>query len=225
MSNSAFLHAAALPLPDGCQMFLLRHGATANNVAQPPRLQGRGSNPGLSADGLRQAEETAELLARVSLAAVYASPLVRALETAERLALPHRLTVQTVPELIECDVGLWEGRTWPDIERDDADYHAAFRADPATHGYAGGENLTQVAQRVGPAFASLLQKHSGGNIAVVGHNIVNRCYLAEQLGIPLARARDRLVQHNCGVNLIRQRGGKTQVAALNAIWHLSVWEA
>lgn len=216
--------AAQPPAADVCQMFLLRHGATANNTAHPPRIQGRASDAGLSDDGRRQAEETARLLAAASLSAVYASPLRRAIETAERLAQPHGLAVQVVPELVECDVGRWEGRTWPDIERDEAAYHALFRDDPATHGYAGGENLRQVLDRVAPAFARLLAAHLGQNIAVVGHNIVNRCYLAGLLDVPLARARDRLVQHNCGLNLIRARGGRASVVMFNAVWHLSRWE-
>lgn len=224
MSHPFLLHAAATPLADVCQMFLLRHGATANNVAQPPRIQGRGSDPGLSEEGRRQADEAARLLAGVPLAAVFASPMRRSLETAERVAAPHGLVVQTVAELVECDVGRWEGRTWPEVERDDAEYHALFRADPALHGYAGGENLSQVLARIKPALDGVLGKHGGANIAVVGHNIVNRCYLADALGIPLARARDRLVQHNCGVNLIRHRAGKSSVVTLNAVWHLSRWE-
>lgn len=216
--------AAAAPPADVCQMFLLRHGATANNVAQPPRIQGRGSDAGLSDDGRRQADETARLLAGVPLGAVFASPLRRAVETAELLAQRQSLTVQTRPELVECDVGRWGGRTWPEVERDDAEYHALFRADPAAHGYAGGENLGQVLGRVKPALDDLLENNLGRNIAVVGHNIVNRCYLAELLGVPLARARDLLVQHNCGVNLIRRRAGKSQVVMFNAVWHLSRWE-
>lgn len=224
MLHSPLLHAAAAPLADACQMFLLRHGATANNVANPPRIQGRGSDLGLSDEGRRQADETARLLGGIRLAAIFASPLKRAMETAERLAAPHGLPVQTVAELIECDVGKWEGRTWPEIEREDAEYHALFRADPAQYGYAGGENLEQVLARVKPALERALAKHAGANIAVVGHNIVNRCYLADALDIPLARARDRLVQHNCGLNLIRHRAGKSSVVTINAVWHLSRWE-
>ncbi|OHB70966.1 MAG: hypothetical protein A2V70_10280 [Planctomycetes bacterium RBG_13_63_9] len=207
------------PAPDTCWLYLFRHGATANNRARPPRLQGRRSDPALSDEGRRQARQTGALLARVPLANVYSSPLLRARQTAHQIALPRHLSVEVVDDLIEVDVGDWEGRAWDEIERTDTDAYRRFMADASLHPYLGGENLSVVQSRVIPAFERLMAQHLGQTIAAVAHNVVNRAYLTHLLGIPLAQYRS-VPQDNCGLNLIRHRNGKPKLVTVNAITHL-----
>lgn len=212
---------APLPCPrdDTCILYLVRHGATANNMARPPRLQGRRENPGLSDEGQRQARAVAELLAERPITAVYCSPLLRARETSEIIAATHKLTPTTVDDLIEVDVGHWEGRDWGEIERSEPDAYRRFIEDPAAHPYAGGESLSALAARVLPAVDELLQRHLGQAIAVVGHNVVNRVYLATLMQLPLSRARS-IAQENCGVNVIRRRAEIDSLITSNAVFHL-----
>lgn len=202
-----------------CQLYLVRHGATANNQAQPPRLQGCRSDPELSDMGQQQSRQAAELLRCLPLAAVYASPLLRAQQTGTALAEPHGLLVQQIEALTECDVGEWEGRSWVDIEREDPQRFQQFIADSAANPYAGGESLEQVRQRIVPVFDELQQRHAGQAIAVAAHNVVNRVYLAHLLGWPIARARS-IPQSNCGVNLIEFRAGQGTVLTINGAFHL-----
>jgi broad specificity phosphatase PhoE len=204
-------------------MYLLRHGATANNLAQPPLLQGRAQNPQLSPQGRRQAHAAATALADREIAAVYSSPLTRAVETAEFVAKEHALETQTVDAIIEVDVGRWEGGNWKDISKDEPDAYRRFVDDPAMHGYAGGENLGQVADRVRPAFEMLMDQHLGQAIVVVAHNVVNRVYLAGLLAIPVRNARS-ITQDNCGINIIRHRQDKDRIITLNTVLHLPVIE-
>lgn len=201
------------------RLFLLRHGATVANESRPYVLQGRGVNHPLSATGREQAAAASRLLSRYPLAAVYASPLRRAMETAECIAAAHRHPVVPVDALAECDVGRWEGLDWDTVMRDYAEAYAAFMADPATVGYLGGESYADVLSRAAPAMHELLERHEGETIAVVAHNVVNRVLLADLLGLDLKRARD-LSQANCCVNVIRRRDGKAQVVTLNATFHL-----
>lgn len=207
-----------LPRPGRCIVFLIRHGATDNNRANPPRLQGRGVDLSLSPAGEWQAAQVADVLAACPLAAVYASPLKRATETAQRIAARHRLTVGAVPDLMEVDVGEWEGRSWVDIERTEPEAYLRFMTEPDRHGYVGGENLTQVRDRVAPALTELARKHLGEAIAVVGHNVVNRAFLADVLGMPLRRARS-LSQENAGINILRYEND-WKLVTLNSLFHL-----
>lgn len=202
-----------------CIAFLVRHAATINNVARPPRIQGRSDNMGLSKEGQVQAEATARFLAPQPIAKVFSSPLLRATETASIIAQPHALPTTSVAPLHEVDVGRWEGCSWDEIERDEPQLYQLFMTNPATHGYAGGENLTQVQERVQPALQQLFQQNLGSVILVVGHNVVNRVLLASLLHVPVARARG-IDQDNCGVNVIRYRDGKTKVLTTNAAFHL-----
>jgi broad specificity phosphatase PhoE len=204
-------------------LYLVRHGATDNNLSRPPRLQGSRSDPELSATGRRQAEETARLLAGRKINRVYASPLRRAMETAAAIARPHGLGVEPLAAVVECDVGRWEGLSWQEIEARDPEAFRAFVADPAARPYAGGESFDDVRKRAAAALDGLLRGDEGHGIVVVAHNVVNRAWLSGYLNIPLGQARG-IPQANGGVNVLRGGPGGPKLLALNAIFHLSEWE-
>ena len=208
-----------MPESDSTLLYLIRHGATEANERKPSILQGRGLNGCLSERGRRQAAAVAQLLSAFRIDAIYASPMQRAVETAEAIAAAHELAVATDADLTECDVGVWEGMDWASIERQFPDDYRAFRNDSAYAPYLRGESYADVHRRVTPTVERLLERHAGQTIAVVAHNVVNRTYLAGLLGLDLGRAKD-VRQSNCGVNVIRRRDGQTELLTLNAHFHL-----
>jgi broad specificity phosphatase PhoE len=200
-------------------LILLRHAATAANLERPARLQGRRLDLPLAPLGIRQAELTRNLLAMRPFNRIIASPLRRAMQTAEIIAFPRRRAIETVAELIECDVGHWEGMSWEDIHRQDREAYLRFHQNPAAHGYPGGESFSDVAQRVVPFFSKLVEDSAGQTLLVVSHHLVNRVYLANLLGLPPEKA--RLVKlDNCGISVVVHHGTHTQVVTLNAAFHL-----
>lgn len=202
------------PAPKPCWLYLVRHAETANNRVRPRRLQGRRTDPGLSDEGLRQAEATGRFLARLPIDAVYVSPLLRARQTAQAIALPHRLPVEVVDELTEVDVGVWDGLGWDEVQRNDPEAYRRFMADASVHPYLGGENLTTVQDRVVPALEKLMADNVGRTVVAVAHNIVNRTYLAHLLHLPLAEFRT-IPQDNCGINVLRYRDGRVKLVSVN----------
>ena len=208
------------PAPHTCWCYLIRHGATIHNLARPVRLQGRGTDAELSEIGLQQAQQTGRWLADHPIAAVYASPLLRAKQTAEAVAEPHRLAVNLVDDLVEVDVGQWEGRCWDEIEQNDPEGYRRFMEDAGINPYQGGENLVMVQQRVAPVLDRLMAENLGRSIAVVAHNVVNRAYVARLLEINLRHYR-KIPQDNCGVNLLRYRNGEVKLITVNALEHLN----
>ena len=203
-----------------CTLYLIRHGATENNLSNPPRLQGSNANPELSAKGLAQAERTAAQLSQTSIQAVYSSPLKRAMQTGTPIARTHALTCRAVPELIEVNVGSWQDRHWSEIEKSEPEAYENFIRDPETQPYAGGESFGDVARRVIPVFRQLVESHPGETIVVIGHNVVNRVFLAHVAHIPLSKSRE-IRQANCGINLIRYHKKKLQLVTMNAMFHLA----
>ena len=201
------------------RVYLLRHGATAFNRVVPPRIQGRLTDPPLDPEGIDQACRAGAALARFPIAAVYASPMARALATARLVASPHALEPIPVDELIEADVGRWEGLTWDEARALDPGPCAEFFARPGTAPYLGGESFLDVQRRALPALGALVAAHPGGRIAVVAHNVVNRACLAGWLGLPIDRAR-ALRQSNCGINVVDFDGDSVRVETLNATFHL-----
>ena len=207
------------PAPDTCWLYLVRHGATANNWARPPRLQGRRTDPGLADEGHRQARQTARALADLPVSAVYTSPLLRARQTADAIAEPHGVAAEVVEDLIEVDVGEWEGRSWVEIEKTDPEAYRLFTTDAGVHPYLGGENLGTVQARAIPALEQLMSDNLGRVVVAVGHNCLNRVYLAHLLHVPLSKYRS-IPQDNCGLNLLRYRNGKIKAVTVNAVAHL-----
>ncbi|MEZ6142203.1 MAG: histidine phosphatase family protein [Zavarzinella sp.] len=201
------------------KLYLIRHAATAINLMHPPQLQGRKMDPELHPKGVRQSEATRDFLAVYPLDVIYTSPLQRARQTADIIASPHQLTPIISDALIECDIGLWEGKTWEEIKETEPEEYRAFHADPATHGYAGGENFQQVYLRTLKAINEILDRHAGANILVVSHHIVNRTFLAGVLGMGPARAR-MISLDNCALSVIVQENGKTSLNCLNSSFHL-----
>ncbi len=201
------------------RLFLIRHGSTAPNECRPFVLQGCEINGPLTELGRRQSQAVGRFLSRFQIHAVYASSLRRAQETAAAIAVHHNLPVQTRHELRECSVGRWEGKSWEAIQAEDPEGHRAFFADPVNAPHPGGESYSDLLNRVQPSINELLEKHAGQNIVVVAHNLANRVYLAELVGIDLKHAR-KLRQMNCCVNLLQHTSGQTELVSLNSVWHL-----
>ena len=200
------------------RVYLLRHGATAANLFVPYKLQGRGSDLPLNETGRFQAEAAARTLSAIPLAAVYSSPLLRAVQTA--LSLSRNLRPIAVEELIEGDVGRWEGLTWDEAKEQDPEHHGRFFQDPGETPYPDGESFLDVQRRVTPAVLRLASQHPNESIAIVGHNILNRAYLATLLGLPISKARE-IRQANGGINVIDiDDQGRSIVQTINSAIHL-----
>jgi broad specificity phosphatase PhoE len=195
-------------------LYLVRHGATPANLAEPPRLQGRGQDPPLAAEGWRQAEAAREALRCCPISAAYTSPLLRAVQTTNVVLAPHGLTAQVLPALTECDVGHWEGLTWQEVQQRQPVAHARFLADPWHCPYPGGESLADVNARVAPALEELLRAHAGQALLVVAHQVVLRAYLTPLLGLPLHQAR-RLPLGNGSITVLVRHGADTTVRTLD----------
>jgi probable phosphoglycerate mutase len=98
----------ALTAPPGAQeVVLVRHGA-CDPPAADGLIDGR-SDPSLNERGRAEAAAAAARLAEQPVAAVFATPLRRAAETAALVAEPHGLEPVALPELGEIFLGEWEG--------------------------------------------------------------------------------------------------------------------
>src|SRR5690242_19749650 len=95
------------------RVYLVRHGAT--QLTAENRFAGA-VGVDLSDEGRAQVRRLADRLAQDELAAVYASPLSRTVETAEILARPHGLAPIREDGLREIGHGRWEGLTRAEVE-------------------------------------------------------------------------------------------------------------
>lgn len=176
------------------KIFLLRHGETAWNVDNN-RYCGRTDIP-LTPKGISQAEEVKRQLEGVELLNVFSSPLQRAFVTA---CIASGKEAIKDDRLIEADFGNWEKKTKEEFIPENESLWLDWMNDPATHRAGGtGETGTEIVTRVDDFFLSLQKTYSAGNIMVVGHNGINRLYMAHKLGMPLKNYR-QLVQQNSSI--------------------------
>jgi probable phosphoglycerate mutase len=162
------------------RLVLVRHGETIWN--EEGRLQGATDVP-LSQRGRAQAARLAERLAGQTFAAIYASDLRRASETAAILAASHDLPVRLDPRLREQSKGVWEGLTWPDIEERYPDDLARWEVD-RDHPPGGAESASAVEARVRAALAAIRAAHPGDEaVLLVGHGMTLRTLICVALGI------------------------------------------
>src|SRR4051812_46925485 len=118
------------------RIFLVRHGATV--LSAEDRFAGSFDVP-LSDDGRAQAARLAQRLAGEKLAAVYASPLSRTMETAAIASAGHALPVNPRDGLREISHGRWEQLTRAEVDLRFPEEAAAWEADPYTFAPLGGE--------------------------------------------------------------------------------------
>jgi broad specificity phosphatase PhoE len=159
-------------------IFLVRHGETDWN--REGRIMGTLPVP-LNKRGDEQARCVAEVLARYPIAALFSSPVARAVQTAryvaERLGLP--LTEEA--GLTELSMGGWEGRYWKELD---------MEARPP-----GGETLAEVQRRAVAAIENALvtQKHKPS--VFVTHADVVRTVVAHYLNLGIADSQRLRIDH------------------------------
>ncbi len=175
-------------------IYLLRHGQTAWN-ADNNRYCGRTDIP-LTPKGIAQAEEVRRQLEGVHFERVYSSPLQRAYDTA---CIASGVEVIKDDRLIEANFGTWETKTKEEFIAENRSLWSNWLNDPSIYRAGGtGETGAEIVARVDAFFRSLQQTYQDGNVMVVGHNGINRLYLAYKLGMPLRNYR-QLVQQNSSV--------------------------
>lgn len=204
-----------LPLPDlgeATRLVLVRHAETEESARG--RCYGRLDVP-LSPRGLRQAEALGAALAELPLAAVYASPLARALDTARPIAAAQELDPVVLDALRELDFGEVEGLRYDEIEAQRPELFRAWMDDPAGVPFPGGESLGDLRARVLPAAAEIRARHVREAVAVVAHGGVIRIVLAEALGLADG-ALFRLDQAEGGVSVVDWLDGVPLVRTANA---------
>ena len=144
-------------------LYIIRHGKTAMNAGM--RLQGRSDQP-LSETGIEQADEASERFRTmgVRLDKIYTSPLIRAIQTAERIDDSAETVIDE--RLIEMDYGPYEGMDLMDPAPEVMDFFRDFVNVPAPEGM---EPLHAVVERLGRFLEDIREEASAGNVLISTH--------------------------------------------------------
>ena len=146
-------------------LYIIRHGKTEMNSKM--LMQGRSDHP-LNETGFAQADEAAKRFDEmgVKIDKVYTSPLIRAVQTAERIAPDAEKIVDE--RLIEMDYGPYEGMDLRNPAPEVIDFFMDFVNVPAP---AGMEPLPDIVRRLGVFLEEIVHEAENSNILISTHAI------------------------------------------------------
>lgn len=158
-----------------CRLFLVRHGQSTWNA--DGRWQGH-ADPPLSELGARQAEDVVSVLHRrfgenMPVSRIWASPLIRAHQTADIIGRGLGLDLDFDSRLQEVDAGEWTGLTRDEIDADWPGYLAEYKRPPGfeTHDALVARALEVLGEIAAESSGKVLIITHGGVIGAVERHL------------------------------------------------------
>lgn len=164
-------------------LLLIRHGE--NDFVKTGKLPGQRAGIHLNERGQKQAQALGDGLKDVPIKAIYASPLERAIETAEPIAKARNLQILQEPNLLDADVGRWQGKSLKVLRLTNA--WKIVQHSPSRFQFPEGESFIDLQTRIANALENIIRKHNKPKdiIAVVFHADPIKLAVAHFLGLPL----------------------------------------
>lgn len=176
-------------------LLLIRHGE--NEYVKTGKMAGRLPGVHLNERGHQQAADLAKALADVPLKAIYSSPLERAVETAEPIADGRKFKIQLRPELMDTDIGKWQGRTLKQLTR--IKKWRLVQQAPSRFRFPEGESFLETQTRLASCLDEIAATHKPKDIvAVVFHADPIKLAVAHYIGLPL----DHFQRLGCGTGSV-----------------------
>jgi len=159
-------------------------------------------------------ERLRDLLKDKSLSAVYSSDLLRTVRGAQIIAQPHGLAPEAFPHFREMHFGRWQGLSYAEVmERYPSDI-PQWLSNLESFRIPSGESMADVRERALPKLQELIERHRGGEFALVSHGALNRVILAEALHLPMTQLLRMEQDYGC-LNIVDYTPFWTVVKLLN----------
>ena len=164
-------------------LLLIRHGE--NDFVKTGKLPGQSAGIHLNERGQKQAQGLGEALKEVPIKAIYSSPLERALETAEPIASSHQLEIIQEPNLMDANVGKWQGKSLKALRLTNA--WKVVQHSPSRFQFPEGESFIDLQTRIANTLETIVKKYYKPKdiVAVVFHADPIKLAVAHFLGLPL----------------------------------------
>lgn len=199
------------------QVLLIRHAV--NDFVKTGRLAGWTPEVHLNDEGRAQADALGVRLADTPLAAIYASPLERTMETAQAVAAHHpTLSIQVNEGIGEVRYGDWEGKSIRELQG--RKMWQMVQQTPSRAYFPGGETMRGVQSRAIEAVEALVAVHPKDVIAVVSHADLIKMLIAHYLGMHLDQFQ-RIVISPASISTLSLEFGRPYVGSVNDTAHLN----
>ncbi len=187
---------------------LIRHGEVDN----PDRvIYAALPGFGLSARGRTQAGATAARLEGRPIMGLVASPLQRAVETADIVAARLDLEPSRDARLREWDLAdRWAGTPWAELEQRFPGELRSYLDHPDDLPFST-ESLEEAARRVAGAITDLAARHPGAEAAIVSHQDPIQAARLALTGRPLSALQEHKPGHGSILTLTRRGDGWAEI--------------
>lgn len=200
------------------KIIFVRHGQTSwNDLGM---YQGHTDIP-LNQIGLEQAAKAGQRLKNEKVAAIYSSDLLRAKQTAEIIARGHNLPVIIMPEFREINFGIWEGKTFKDIEELYPEMLKIWKTKPQDLKIPEGETFPEMLKRAWKGLKILLARHKDETVIIVAHGGTIAALLCNILDMSLDNLW-KVRQGNTGITVVEFEEDKGRLTLFNDTYHLQI---
>jgi broad specificity phosphatase PhoE len=196
---------------------LVRHGYT--EWIEKELLHGISDQP-LSEFGFKQAELTARFLKNTRIDRIYSSPLLRTMQTAEKISETSGIPVIPIADLREEDYGWQEGKRdwWAYVRPRKAliPFYVVLRL---TVNALSGEPFWKSKKRIADVWEKIKKENPEGTVAIVAHSGVLRMILMHEFGGSRLDVGTYPIS-TCGVSRISVNGSGSKILSINEHDHL-----
>ncbi|MCD6310109.1 MAG: histidine phosphatase family protein [Candidatus Eremiobacteraeota bacterium] len=173
----------------------------------------------LNEKGKEQAGKLAVAFTRHEPVAVYSSPLVRAIDTADGIAEPHLLPVLQEYRFIDLDFGQWQGKLVSEVKKLYPDTYREWRKNPYHAKIPGGGDISKLAKNAYDALLEIAERHKNDEVIIVTHRLVLKLLICSALG--MGESGFWKIRLDCGsISLLEYTGKNFILSLLNDTCHL-----
>jgi 2,3-bisphosphoglycerate-dependent phosphoglycerate mutase len=163
-------------------VIFMRHGQAENNVSRT--LVGRHIESHLTEQGRQQVIDAAKQLKSIPIDKIYASPVIRTMETAQIVCENLGMEYEIDERLYEIELGKLVGMNYEEVTTKYGDLFLRFYAehDPVLVRF-GVEPFAAVKQRVKSLLDDALKNHEDSNVLLITHLDPIKAALATMLDL------------------------------------------
>ncbi len=162
-------------------MYLIRHAEAEGNLYR--RAHGQ-YNSLITENGHRQIQALSHRFATIPIDTVWSSDLFRTMTTAQAILIPQNKPLNTHQGLREINMGIWEDKSWGQLNREDPEGMAKFANTAQDWQVEHGETFEKLMERVSKTITDLARQHQGQTIAIFCHGLAIRQFLNFVQGTP-----------------------------------------
>jgi len=196
------------------QIIFLRHGQAKNNTERI--LAGRTEGVSLTDTGIKQVEQTAELLKQMNISAIYSSPIERAKHSAEIAGKHNSLDVTIDDRLNEIDMGKFTGMPYDEIFKSHGNVFLKFYNGELEIAHNGVETFPDVKKRILGMVEYVIEKHPDENVLLVTHMDPIKSMLSTIVDLSPINLFELIIA-NASLNIFREKDRKFSLAGLNVM--------